>query len=63
MSEGIPDITSSEDAEAATLVPAHDVATSAVVNTNEQDKPVIWVPAPAVRDCILEVLTVAYRTR
>ncbi len=43
MSEGIPDITSSEDAEAATLVPAHDVATSAMVNTHKQDKPVIVV--------------------
>ncbi len=43
MSEDIPDITSSEDAEAATLVPAHDVATSAMVNTNKQDKPVIVV--------------------
>lgn len=29
----------------------------------ESDKPVIWVPAPAVRDCILEVLTAAYRPR
>lgn len=27
------------------------------------DKPVIWVPAPAVRDCILEVLTAADRPR
>jgi hypothetical protein len=29
----------------------------------EQDKPVIWVPAPAVRDCVLEVLTAACRPR
>lgn len=29
----------------------------------EPDKPVTWVPAPAVRDCILEVLTTAYRPR
>lgn len=30
---------------------------------SDPDTPVVWVPAPAVRDCILEVLTAAYRPR
>jgi hypothetical protein len=29
----------------------------------EPDKPVIWVPAPAVRDCIFDVLAAADRPR
>jgi putative ABC transport system ATP-binding protein len=43
MNEDRSHIASSEYAEAATLVPAHDVAASGMVNANNEDRPVIVV--------------------
>ena len=35
----VPHIASSEDTEATTLVPTHDVATSGMINANDQVRP------------------------
>jgi len=43
MNGDVPPVESSEDTEAATLVPAHDVATSGIVNANKQGRPIIVV--------------------
>lgn len=43
MNGDIPQVVSSEETEAATLVPAHDVAASGMVNTNKQVRPIIAV--------------------
>jgi putative ABC transport system ATP-binding protein len=67
MNGDIPDIAPSEYADAATLVPAHDVAASGMVNANNRDRPVIIVhnlhktyymgqtPVHALRGISLEV--------